>query len=65
MKFKIGDLICERNRNFPYRGCGIVIEVSESWLKVIKVYWFDSGEIMWEQMYHLEVYCENWGFSKV
>jgi len=65
VKFEVGDLVCARNNLRFYDGCGIIVELHSSWLKVIKVYWFNTEVVEWEQIYHLEAYCENWRSGSV
>lgn len=59
VKFEVGDLVCARNDNELYHGCGIILQLDSRWIKFIKVYWFSAGTVEWEQVYHLEAYCEN------
>ena len=59
MVFEVGDLVCARNDRELYCGCGIVLDIDADSFKFIKIYWFNNASVEWEQIYHLEAYCEN------
>ena len=56
---KIGDLIRAIDDNTLYSGYGIITEVDPTCLNWVRVYWFAGGDYGWEQIYHIEAYCEK------
>ena len=57
---EVGDLViaCEVF-NF-YSGVGIITDIDTRWSnKFYKVYWVEEDRHVWEQIHHLEVYCES------
>ena len=59
IKMEIGDLICATKDTLFYSGYGIITEFDSGYSKWVKIYWLAHQDYAWEQIYHLEAYCEK------
>ena len=59
IKMEIGDLIRATPHTIFYSGYGVIAEFDSTCTRWAKVYWIAHQDYAWEQIYHLEVYCEK------
>ena len=58
-KLEIGDLIRSISDNTLYSGYGIITKIDPANNHWVKIYWIANDDCVWEQIYHIEAYCEK------